>query len=256
MTSTSLETGRSQIHNPRTLIVNADDFGMSSGVNRGIIKAHCQGIVTSASLMVRWEAADDAVTLSREWPRLGIGLHIDLGEWTYRDGNWMALYEVVSLRNRAEVAREVTHQLDLFRTLIGRNPTHLDSHQHVHREEPVRSIMVEIAQQNSIPLRHFSPQISYCGEFYGQAGTGLPYPQAITTAALIRILSELPLGVTELCCHPGLDDNLPTMYCHERFEEVQTLCDGAVRSVITELGIELCSFDDLVRTESCGELPS
>src|SRR5881398_2069028 len=100
---------------PRCLIVNADDFGMSAGVNRGIIEAHRRGIVTSASLMVRWGAAAEAVTLSREWPRLGLGLHVDLGEWTYRDQNWDVVYQVVPLDERAEVAREVTRQLEVFR---------------------------------------------------------------------------------------------------------------------------------------------
>ena len=240
----------------RSLIVNADDFGMSAGVNFGIIEAHRRGIVTSASLMVRWEAAVEAVTLSREWPRLGLGLHMDLGEWTYRDGNWVVLYEVVRLDDRAAVAREVSRQLDLFRQLTGRNPTHLDSHQHVHREEPVRSIMLKIAQQCSIPLLHFSPQISYCGAFYGQTGTGEPDPEAIRVSALIRVLSSLSPGVTELACHPGFDSDLKTMYRHERFEEVKTLCDDRVRSAISDRGIELCSFHDLAKTQRAGDQES
>ncbi|MEJ7590785.1 MAG: ChbG/HpnK family deacetylase [Planctomycetaceae bacterium] len=237
----------------RSLIVNADDFGMSAGVNRGIIEAHCRGIVTSTSLMVRWGAAAEAVRLSRDCPRLGLGLHVDLGEWTYRDGDWMALYEVVSLRNRDEVLREVTRQLDLFRDLTGRNPTHLDSHQHAHREEPVRSIMMDLAQHNSIPLRHFSPRINYCGAFYGQAANGTPYPEGISTSSLLRVLAELSPGVTELCCHPGLDDNLQTMYCHERFEEVKTLCDESVSSAIRDQEIELCCFNDLAPAQLAGD---
>ena len=237
----------------RSLIVNADDFGMSAGVNRGIIEAHCRGIVTSTSLMVRWGAATEAVRLSRDCPQLGMGLHIDLGEWKFQDGNWMTLYEVVSLQNRDEVSREVTRQLDRFRELTGQNPTHLDSHQHVHREEPVRSVMIEISKQTSIPLRHFSPGISYCGAFYGQAANGTPYPEGISPSAMIRVLAELSPGVTELCCHPGLDDNLETMYCRERFDEVQTLCDESVRSAIQDLGIELCRFNDLARAELAGD---
>ena len=237
----------------RSLIVNADDFGMSAGVNRGIIEAHRRGIVTSTSLMVRWGAAAEAVTLSRDCPRLGLGLHIDLGEWKFQDGNWMTLYEVVSLWNRDEVSREVTRQLDRFRELTGQNPTHLDSHQHVHREEPVRSVMIEISKQTAIPLRHFSPGISYCGAFYGQAAKGIPYPEAISPSALISVLAELSPGVTELCCHPGLDDNLQTMYCVERSEEVKTLCDEAVCTALNDMEIELCSFNDLAIARVAGE---
>jgi predicted glycoside hydrolase/deacetylase ChbG (UPF0249 family) len=171
-----------------------------------------------------------------------------LGEWAFRNESWVALYEVVPLDDRAEVAREILRQLDLFCTFTGRNPTHLDSHQHVHREEPVRSIMVAIAHQRSIPLRHFSPQISFCGAFYGQTDKGEPYPQAITVEALVQVISQLPAGVTELACHPGLDENLETMYCRERIDEVQTLCDGSVRSAIAAMGIELRSFQNLSET--------
>src|SRR3712207_7572277 len=80
--------------NKRYLIVNADDFGRSFGVNRGIIEAHENGIVTSASLMVRWPAAAAAAAYAKERPGLGLGLHLDLGEWAYKAGAWPAVYEV------------------------------------------------------------------------------------------------------------------------------------------------------------------
>ena len=64
----------------RTLIVNADDFGRSAEINAGIVQAHRDGIVTSASLMVRWPAAVGAAAYARERPDLALGLHFDLGE--------------------------------------------------------------------------------------------------------------------------------------------------------------------------------
>ena len=79
------------------LIVNADDFGQSSGINRGIIEAHEHGIVTSTSLMSRWPGAVEAAQYARTHPELSVGLHIDLGEWEYREGNWLAVYTVVPL---------------------------------------------------------------------------------------------------------------------------------------------------------------
>ncbi len=62
----------------KKLIVNADDFGRSSPINRGIIEAHQKGIVTTTSLMTTREGFDEAVQLARANPRLGIGLHLDL----------------------------------------------------------------------------------------------------------------------------------------------------------------------------------
>src|SRR6266508_4579544 len=115
----------------RHLIVNADDFGQSHGVNRGIIEAYEKGIVTSASLMVRRSAAEEAAAYSREHPELSVGLHLDLCEWIYRDETWSPLYEVVPMDDTAAISEEVSRQLITFRELIGQEPTHLDSHQHV-----------------------------------------------------------------------------------------------------------------------------
>ena len=86
------------------LIVNADDFGRSRGVNRGVIRAHEEGIVTSATLMVRWPDAREAADYARD-RTLSVGLHLDLGEWIYQDGEWRARYDVVTGRSRDEIAR-------------------------------------------------------------------------------------------------------------------------------------------------------
>ena len=118
----------------KKLIVNADDFGQSPGINKGIIKAHEKGIVTSASLLVRYPAAVEAAGYAKSNPSLGIGLHIDLGEWFYHNGNWDPLYEVVPLDDTAAIAAEVKKQLESFNLLMERNPTHIDSHQHIHQK--------------------------------------------------------------------------------------------------------------------------
>lgn len=234
----------------RSLIVNADDFGLSAGVNRGIIEAHERGIVTSASMMVRWPAAGGAATYARSHPQLAVGLHVDLGEWAYRGERWEPVYEVVAADDRDAVVAEVARQLDVFRQLLGGEPTHLDSHQHVHRDEPLRSVLTALARDLAVPLRHCDPRVQYCGQFYGQTGKGLPFPDAISMDGLIRVLAGLPPGVTELACHPGVGDDLDSMYRGERAAEVMALCDPRVRETITAHGIDLISFRDLGR-EAC-----
>jgi chitin disaccharide deacetylase len=226
----------------RQLIVNADDFGQSFGINRGIIRAYEHGIVTSASLMVRWPAAAEAAAFAQSNPGLSLGLHIDLGEWVYRDETWEQLYQVVPMDDHAAVADKVARQLDQFQRLAGRNPTHLDSHQHVHRSEPAYSVVSAISQELAIPLRHYTPTVRYCGNFYGQTGKGLPIPGAISVDSLIGILRALPPGCTELGCHPGEGDDITSMYRDERTEEQQTLCDPRVRAALLAEAIELCSF--------------
>jgi predicted glycoside hydrolase/deacetylase ChbG (UPF0249 family) len=227
------------------LFVNADDFGQSPGVNQGVIEAHERGIVTSASLMVRWPAAAEAAAYSKRHPNLSLGLHFDLGEWAYIDGAWLPLYHVVDLDDVTAVKEEVLRQLATFRHLVGRGPTHMDSHQHVHLRTPVRPILVEIARANCIPLRHCSPEIRYRGDFYGQTAEGLSLPDAISVDRLLRILATLSSGLTELACHPSKNDDLDTMYRLERMQELAVLCDPRIKSAVASAGINLKSFKDV-----------
>lgn len=226
----------------RRLIVNADDFGLSRGVNRGIIAAHEDGIVTSASLLVGAGASGDAAAYGRTHPRLSVGLHVDLGEWVYRGGEWVPRYEVVPLTDEAAVSAEVNAQLAAFRRLLGRDPTHLDSHQHVHNEEPARGILARLGRALSVPVRGFSPAIHYCGAFYGQTHEGEPLPDALEVEALLTLLRKLPDGVTELACHPGDGDDPDSAYGRERACEVRTLCDPRIRAALRDLEIRLLSF--------------
>lgn len=230
----------------QSLIVNADDFGQSPGINQGIIQAFEQGIVTSASLMVRWPAAGAAASYARDHPELSVGLHVDLGEWIYRDGEWVSLYAVIAQGDSDAVAVEIERQLDRFCDLMKQPPTHLDSHQHVHRSEPVRSGLIQIGDTLGVPLRHLS-QVRYSGEFYGQTGNGFAYPEGVTAERLMHIVTALPAGITELGCHPGLGDDLESMYRRERAMEVQSLCDPRVCEHLQIEQVELCSFRDVPR---------
>jgi chitin disaccharide deacetylase len=231
----------------RRLIVNADDFGQSAGVTRGIIEAHERGIVTSTSLMVRWPGAKEAASYARAHPALGVGLHLDLGEWTCQDGEWVPLYEVVAAGDRGQVAAETDRQLAQFRSLMQCDPTHIDSHQHVHRDEPARSVAMAIARALGVPLRHFDDAIAYCGDFYGQTEESAPYPEGVSPERLLSLIAALPEGVTELACHPGYATDLDTLYRDERMHELRSLCDGSVREAIVRAGIQLCSFGSLKR---------
>jgi predicted glycoside hydrolase/deacetylase ChbG (UPF0249 family) len=237
------------------LIVSADDFGQSPGVNRGIIEAHEHGIVTSASLMTRWMAAGEAALYARAHPKLSVGLHLDLGEWVWRAGGWVPLYTVVPLDDKEAVEREISDQVEMFRYLLDRDPSHINSHQHVHMREPMRSITVALSQRLGVPLRNLSPDINFCMSFYGQTSEGLPLPGHISLEALIETLAGLPSGLTVMPCHPGHVDDLKTMYLSERSEEVRVLCDPKLRTALAAFGITLCSFDDWKGREKFAEPP-
>jgi chitin disaccharide deacetylase len=230
------------VSDARRLIVNADDFGLSAGVNEGVVRAHVDGVVTSATLMVRAPAARQAAESARQHPGLSVGLHLDLGEWEYRDSTWHAVYEVVPSDDRDAVAAEIERQVAAFHDLMGEPPSHLDSHQHVHRSEPVRSLLAATGARLRVPVRDVTPTVRYCGDFYGQDGRGGPLPSAITVEHLVRLVVDLSPGVTELGCHPGLDDRLPSAYAAERAREVEVLCDDRVRRAIDAGGVDLVSF--------------
>jgi chitin disaccharide deacetylase len=232
----------------RRLVVNADDFGRSPAINAGVVQAHVHGIVTSASLMVRHAAAMDAAAAARDHPALGLGLHLDLAEWERVDGQWRATYSVVDTGNRSAVALEVELQLERFRSLVGAEPTHLDSHQHVHRDEPVRSVAMEAAASVGIPLREHGA-VRYCGAFYGQDRDGRSMPSAVGAESLTTLLRALPEGYTELCCHPAVRAEPFTSYAVERPLELRALCDPGVRAAVEEGGIRLCSFRDFLSSD-------
>ena len=226
----------------RYLIVNADDFGQSRGINQGITQCYENGVVTSASLMVRWPAAAEACAFAKVNTELSVGLHVDLGEWRNTDGDWRPVYEVVPLDDEAAVREEVKRQVEWFKRLLGRGPSHLDSHQHVHLREPVRSVLRDMAEKLNVPLRHETAEIRYSGDFYGQSSDGSPVPEPISLDGLLNILGRLDAPITELACHPGRPDGLDTMYRSEREAEVQTLTDPRVGEALERLSIRLCSF--------------
>jgi len=227
----------------RYLIVNADDLGLSEGVNAGIFRAHERGIVTSASLMVRQAGAAEAARLAAAHPRLAIGLHLDLGQWDYANGQWFAAYLRCDQGDESSVRAECSSQLLAFRALLGREPTHLDSHQHVHNSEPVASVMEAIAEELGVPLR--GRQVRYEGGFYGQTGEGEPFPQGITATHLAALIRALPPGWTELGCHPGIGVGDESSYGQERELELEALCSASVTAAPQEAGVQLRSFADL-----------
>jgi chitin disaccharide deacetylase len=227
----------------RWLIVNADDLGLSAGVNAGIVEAHERGIVTSASLMVRADAAAAAADLARQQAGLAVGLHLDIAEWRFEAGEWRVGYERCAPEDPAAVEAECRGQLDAFRQLIGDDPTHLDSHQHTHMSEPVASVAANLAAELGVALR--GRQVRYEGGFYGQTGKGEPYPEGIEPGHLVELIEALPPGWTEIGCHPSRCADTGSSYEAERELELRVLCDPGVSVAIERAGVSLRSFAEL-----------
>lgn len=149
---------------PRRLIVNADDFGRSSSINEAVIRAHREGILTTASLMVNEPACAEAVALARENPRLGVGLHLTLicghaalppdkvpglanarGEFTNNPAR--AGFRYFFQRGlREQLRAEIHAQFQKFRA-TGLPLDHVNGHLHLHLHPTVFSILMQDASQ-------------------------------------------------------------------------------------------------------------
>jgi chitin disaccharide deacetylase len=153
----------------RFAIINADDFGLSDAVNQAIIQAHEQGILTSASLMVTGSEAPAAVAYAKAHPSLGVGLHLVVikgraalppdqiphlvdsqGEFG-RSPFGVGLRYQFSAAARQELAQEIRAQLEAFRQ-TDLPLSHVDGHKHLHCHPVVLNILLDLAQEFSIPV--------------------------------------------------------------------------------------------------------
>jgi hopanoid biosynthesis associated protein HpnK len=151
----------------KKLILNADDFGLTRGVNEGIIRAHREGILTSATLMASAGAFDHAVELAKQNPRLGIGCHLVLVGGTAvapveeiptlasKDGRLPDSLSVFVTRLSTgrirvkELERELRAQILKIRA-AGIEPTHLDTHKHTHAHPAVMAAVGLVATEFGI----------------------------------------------------------------------------------------------------------
>ncbi len=151
----------------KRLIVNADDFGLTEKINQAIINAHSCGLISSTSLLANGEAFDSALALSRQAPRLGIGVHLNLTEgmplapvssipslvnaqgcFARKPAElWRAM--IMGRVKTAEIEKELRAQIE--RALAaGIAVTHLDSHKHVHALPALGRMCIRLARQHGI----------------------------------------------------------------------------------------------------------
>src|SRR5262249_46737971 len=170
-----------------------DDFGASAGINRGILECHTRGVVTSTSLMVTGRAVPEAVAMSRDHPALAVGLHWDVCGEDERE------FDTGDL---AAVRDEFHRQPAEFYRLLGRMPTHVDSHRYVHREEHLMPVFRELVAPLGVPLRA-DGRVHFVGGFYAQWEWQVTNLEYVSVAFLQRLLREEVVAAwTEVSCHP------------------------------------------------------
>ena len=220
----------------RYVVFNADDFGFTSGINRGIVEAHRRGVVTSASFMVTGGATEEAVELADAHPRLSVGLHWDAGP---AGGRRLDLTDVAAIR------RDFGDQLERFQQLFGRPPTHVDSHYHTHLDTSLLPLFGELVEPLDVPLRG-NGRVKFVGSFFAARGL-----RTVSVPWLQTLLQDgVGSGWTEIGCHPGYSEPGLSGYSSEREEELRTLTDARVRATVDDLGLRLVSYADYPRFRS------
>jgi len=249
---------------PRILIVNADDCNLTDGVTRGILEAHRRGLVTSTTVMVNLPGLERTRDLVRSAPALDVGLHLNLtfGPPVLTPASVASLVDAsgrfirdpprqAQAGDPRQIRQELGAQAARFRTVFGRRPSHVDSHHHLHRFDPVLEVALDLAASLGLPLRALSPEmadeirrrsLAAPDRMVGEVG---PEPYW-TRERLLTTIASLEEGVTELVCHPGYaDGTLTSSYATQRDAEREALCDPGVVEALRSAGIRLAGYREL-----------
>lgn len=247
----------------KTLIVNADDFGLTRDVNQGIIEAHQKGILRAATLMANGAAFDDAVRLAHQNPGLDVGCHLVLvrgyslaGPGRRLPAGVPGLITALALgRVRAydELAAQVRKIL-----WAGIRPSHLDTHKHTHLLPWVLEAVARISEEFAIPWvrRPFGwlgGRLHQVLKRHGCRTTdhfaGYQMTGRLCTASLVQLIRDLPQGRTELMCHPGRCGSelrsAHTRLKESRETELAALVAPEVQAALEQARVRLASFREL-----------
>lgn len=242
------------------LIIHADDFNLTPGVSRGIIRAHQSGVVTSTSVMVNGADLGEAARLLSSCPDLDVGLHVTLS-WgrplsppasvptlVNHQGFFRLRHSVENVDPR-ELQAEVQAQ---YHALLqaGIQPTHLDSHHYLQDHPPVLEALVLLAEHEGLAVRSSSPETRLlitsrdiptptCFEagFFGSDNISLKH--------FLELVDTLPDGICELNCHPGeVDESLARIssYVEARGEELVVLTSPELQLALTSRELKLVSY--------------
>lgn len=289
----------------RRLIVNADDFGLTPGINRGIAEAAGHGIVTSTTLMANAAAFDDAVRISKSSDALGVGCHVTLIDGSpllkasevssllatpddsdFCDG--LTAFTARTLRGKLDPAQIEAEATAQFRKLqsAGVSITHFDTHKHTHmfpnvlepllraaRNCGVRAVRNPLVPRRAIKLstviretglwkryiqtqglrvlaRKFRDLVRHAGLITTDGSFGVEITGKLDEKLFRDLATCIPDGTWELVCHPGYNDEqlraVRTRLRESRTIELKLLTSGLAREVLSEHGVELISYRDLV----------
>ena len=235
----------------KQLIVNADDFALTSGVSRAIIEAHQKGIVTSTTILGNCDEKllEDAQCYAESNPKLGFGAHLVLTTRrpilsTHKtlideQGNFKYTMQTINESlDVEEVYEEWKAQIE--RLLNHFKLTHLDSHHHVHLLPYLKPIVLRLSEEYNLPIRDesdgFPRRVKVDIGFYGENAT-LDY---------LKGIMDKNTGILEIMVHPGYKNDLflseISSYSDKREEELEILTSESIQTFIRDNNIELVNY--------------
>lgn len=269
----------------RLCIITADDFGLDPAVNEAVEVAHRTGVLTAASLMVGGPAVQDAADRARSLPALHVGLHLTLADGRavlprrqipdlvdrdnrFHDNMVHAGWRFFAQPGvRTQLAAEIRAQFEAFARL-GLDLDHLDAHKHFHLHPTVLSQALRIGREFGLRAvripseprltmtRLLTPWLALMRARLRRAGLacndqifGLAHSGAMDEARLLQTVSELPPGVTEIYLHPATRSGsaiAPSMQGYRHRDELGALLSPAVRAALSDAGIQLGGYADIM----------
>jgi predicted glycoside hydrolase/deacetylase ChbG (UPF0249 family) len=237
------------------VVFNADDLGLSDGVNKGIIECYKNGVVNSSSLMTTTSHFEDTVSLISKHNLKNIGLHFNLTEGESiiknhktildKDKQFLRNIHFTNSANPSEVFAELEAQ---YAKAInaGVAINHLDSHHHIHMTANLRAVFVAFSKKHKLPLRKinnttrnpleiFKFYRDTLGANYLTTKISLDfYGEGVTELNLIKILDQNKDVDLEIMCHPGYSDSENGIYNKERQIELKILTSEKIKEHIVK----------------------
>ena len=239
------------------LIFNADDFGLSHGVNKGIVHAYKKGVLNSTSLMTTVPYFEEAVALIHKHQLENIGLHFNLTEYTAaldhqtltneKNEFYRNVHEKQDL-NLEEVYRELEAQY-MLAIKAGVIINHIDSHHHVHMTVQLRKVFIEFSKKYHLPLRRLKNTArnpvnifkfykdTLAAKFYTKDFTADFYDERATEENLLKILHQYQGNDLEIMCHPGYKDVENGIYDEQREKELKILCSDNIINLVKNVNL-------------------
>ncbi|KND59215.1 cellobiose phosphotransferase system celC [Candidatus Burkholderia verschuerenii] len=266
----------------RGLIVTADDFGLHERVNEAVERAHREGVLDCASLMVSGPAARDAIDRARRLPRLRVGLHIVLadgaptsplhaipalvdtngrfGDRMVRDGFRFFFLPYV----RRQLAREIRAQFEAF-AATGLELDHVNTHKHFHLHPTVLSLILDIGKAFGLRAMRLPREMSgpsllapwaalmkarleRAGIAHNDWVAGIASTGRMNEATMLDLLARAPDGVLEVYSHPAIDEAAPITHAmrdYRHADELAALCSPRVAQAIAATGAKRGAFSDV-----------